>query len=147
MNNKFESGMFPVQARAASACEKYEKFVMDCGCPTVAHEEATVTVPIAVRAHAELGDVELNCMGHAIVTRNSDLTPGKPCAVSKFTVSQKIRVDIPIKFNMEAEVGQEHVEFASLAGNDHDRRQAEPREITQREAVQKEIAREGKRGF
>lgn len=121
-------------------CEKYEKFSMDGGCPMVAHEEATITVPVAVRASAEWGEAELKCLGAAVVTRNSDLTPGKPCAVSKFTVSQKIRVDIPLKFNAEVELGQEHVEFASLAGNDPDRR-PEPREVT------REVTRESKRSY
>ena len=101
-----------------NTCEKHEKFVMESNCPSMTHEEATVTVPVSVRAFANVGNVEFKCMGQAVVTRNSDFTPGRPCAVSKFTISQKLRVDIPIKFKAEAETGEGYVDFASLTEND-----------------------------
>ena len=91
--------------------EKHEKFRMENGCPAKACEEVTVTVPITVSACSEVGDVTLQCMGHAVITRNDDDPPGCPCAVSKFTISQKMRVDIPIIFFAEADVGEGHVDF------------------------------------
>ena len=84
---------------------------MEDGCPALAHEEALVTVPVKVCAFVDVGDSKLECMGPPVITKNSDKTPGKPCAVSKFTISQKLRVDIPVIFAAEAEIGEGHVDF------------------------------------
>ena len=96
-------------------CEKKEKFCLKGGCPSVTSETANVTVPVAVRAFADVGEVELKCLGGAVVTRNSRRANGVPCGhgVSEFTISQRMRVDIPIKFNMETEIGEAQVEFES----------------------------------
>ena len=92
-------------------CEKHEKFRLDGGCPSNTCEEAAVTLPVEVRAFADVGDVELMCLGPVVVRRNSSDTPGRPCAVSKFTISQRMRVIIPVTFNAEADIGESHVEF------------------------------------
>jgi len=93
--------------------EKIEKYTLEGGCPTNAFEEAIVTVPVVVHACADVGHVELKCMGPAVITRNSDDAPGKPHAVSKFTVKQRLRVDIPIVFGAKADVGEGYVDFSS----------------------------------
>ena len=94
----------------SSECEKY---IVEGACPANAFEEAKITVPVTVRAYAEVGEVKVKCKGPAIIKRNSDCTPGKPGAVSKFTITQRVRVDIPMLFCCEAKVGKEHVEFES----------------------------------
>jgi len=91
---------------------KHEKFIMDSGCPAKACEEALVTVPVEVRAFAEVQEVELTCVGSPVINRDSDVTPGCPGAVSKFTISQKLRVEIPIIFRAETEIGQDHVVYS-----------------------------------
>ena len=94
-------------------CEKHERFVLEGGCPAFVCEEAEVTVPFLVRAGAEVRDVDLHCNGNPRITRNSDFTPGVPCAVSRFTVSQRMRVEIPVIFTAETDVGTAHVKFES----------------------------------
>ena len=91
--------------------DKYNKYVMEGGCPTVAAEDVRVTVPVLVRACANIGDVELRCMGGAIITRNSHCMPGRPHAISRFTVCQKMHVDIPIEFLAECDIGEEYVDY------------------------------------
>jgi len=91
---------------------------LEGGCPTNASEEVTVTVPVTVHAYANCGDIAVNCMGSSVITRNSDSTPGDPGAVSVFTVSQRLRVDIPIGFGADADVGDGHVYFASSGSSD-----------------------------
>ena len=93
--------------------EKRQKFILEHGCPANAWEEATVTVPVEVCAFVDVDDAKLKCMGPPVITKNCDHTPGRPCAVSKFTVSQKLRVDIPMLFGMEADVGEGHIDFDS----------------------------------
>ncbi|MCL2343252.1 MAG: hypothetical protein FWC62_05070 [Firmicutes bacterium] len=96
--------------------EKVERFVLMGGCPANVKEEAKVTVPCAVRAFAEVKDVELKCQGEPVVTCNSDEAPGCPGAVSKFTVSQRMLITIPIVFRAEADVGEGHVVFCPCPG-------------------------------
>jgi len=97
----------------ANGCERFEKFCFEGGCPVKVHEEAIVTVPCAVRARSEVGEVIIKCTGEPTIIRNSCKTPGRPDAVSRFTVSQRLRVDIPIFFSAEADVGEGHVLFES----------------------------------
>ena len=101
--------------------EKHEKYVLEGGCPASASEDVNVTVPVTVRAYANCGNVELHCMGGAVVTRNSNDTPGRPDMISKFTVSQKMRVEIPMMFGCECDVGEGYVDFDS-SGDPCDRR-------------------------
>lgn len=86
---------------------------LDGGCPTNAFEEMNVTLPVTVHAYANVGNVLLSCMGPSVVTRNSDDTPGYHGATSKFTISQRLRVDIPVVFGADADIGEEHVYFTS----------------------------------
>ena len=100
--------------------EKRQKFIMEDGCPALAHEEALVTVPVKVCAFVDVGDTKLECMGPPVITKNCDDTPGKPCAVSKFTVSQRLCVDIPMIFGMDTEVGEGHVCFEHEHEHEHE---------------------------
>ena len=81
------------------------------GCPARVFEEARVTVPFTVRAFADVDDVDVRCKGKPEIRFNCDETPGEPGKVSRFTVSQRLRVDIPIEFRADADVGEAHVDF------------------------------------
>jgi len=50
-------------------------------------------------------------MGRPYVTKNCHETPGRPGAISKFTVIQKLRVEIPMEYRAEAEVGEAYVDY------------------------------------
>ena len=106
----------------ASGFEKFDKFVLDECCPAKAFEEVDVTVPVEVRAFSKVRDVELKCMGPATVKKCCEETPGCPGAVSKFTICQKMRVEVPVEFTAECSVGQGHVCFdhhVDARGFDH----------------------------
>lgn len=94
--------------------QNFERHVMESGCPVTAVEELDVTVPATVRAHAEVGRVNLRCVGACVITCNSDEVTGRPNAVSRFTIKQRLRVDIPVKFEVEAYVGEGHVDYGSV---------------------------------
>jgi|GEM_PF-1732722 len=93
--------------------QKFERYVMESGCPVNASQELEVAVPATVRARAEIGDVNLCCADSGIISANGCEVTGRPNAVSKFTIKQKLRVDIPVKFEVEAFVGEGHVNFDS----------------------------------
>lgn len=100
---------------------RYEKFEFSGGgCPAGAYEDVYVTVPVAVRAFVDIGDVEIVCNGSPIITRNSYDVLGTPGAVSYFTVKQNLGVDIPMTFGAEADVGEGHVYFPSSADVEDD---------------------------
>ena len=90
-----------------------ERHTIGNSCPAHTHEEAKITVPVAVRAWSEMGEVCIKCKGPAVVVRNSDNAPGVPGNISKFTVSQRIHVDIPLAFTAQADVGEGHVLYNS----------------------------------
>jgi hypothetical protein len=93
--------------------ERHDK-CSEYGCPAYVHEEVEVTVPCAVRAHVEVGEAEYKCIGSCVVTKNSCNTPGHPDAISRFTVRQKMRIEIPMIFNCDCEVGEGHVHFDNI---------------------------------
>ena len=95
--------------------EKHEKYILEGDCPVKAFEELDVTVPMEVHAFAEIGEVTCCCLDSARITRNADKVRGCPHACSKFTISQKLRVDIPITFVTETEVGEAHIDFESFS--------------------------------
>ena len=107
-------------------CEK-NKYILSGGCSSGAFEEVTVSVPVAVRAHAKVGDVDIKCMGPACVVRDCDEPCGRPDAISRFVIRQQLRVDIPVDFHAEADVGEGHVCFASDKHCNEDRRCHEDR--------------------
>lgn len=82
------------------------------GCPVNANEELDITVPVTVQASSDIGDVVIRCM-NSTINRNTNYAPGDPNAISKFTVSQRIHVDIPLIFNADIGVGDGYVEFLS----------------------------------
>ena len=82
-------------------------------CPMKASEEAIVSVPVTVRAFCQTEEAEVECMGRPFVIKNCHETPGRPGAVSKFTVVQKLRVEIPMEYRAEAEVGEAYVDYPS----------------------------------
>lgn len=82
-------------------------------CPMKAFEEAKVSVPVTFRAYCETEEAEVECVGRPYVIRNCHETPGRPDAVSRYTVVQKLRAEIPMEFYAESEVGEAFVEYSS----------------------------------
>ena len=114
MNDRYENVIRDANNFLGNAenTENYKKYVMDGECPVHASEEVDVTVPVSVRAHSEIGRVSLCCLGSCI-TKDCDEISGS-CGVSKFTLKQRLRVEIPLKCDVEAYVGEGHIHFDLL---------------------------------
>jgi len=80
-------------------------------CPSKTKQEVKITVPVEVRAAAKVGRIDIDCLGCPVIGENGLVPAGEHCATSRFTVSQRIRVEIPIVFEAEVEVGDERVHF------------------------------------
>ena len=98
--------------------QEHDRFMFKGGCPCKTSEEVSVTVPVSVSAHADRGNVELRCMGPSVITRDCDRDPCS--ATHRFCITQRMRVDIPIKFEAQADIGKECVKFASCEKDDDD---------------------------
>lgn len=92
MENKFEK---------AAECTSHQ-----VGCPTMSYQDVNVCIPVTIKAFGEVGNVKTQCLGKAIVESGCDACKGKCDDVCKFTVSQKLRVEVPIIFGARVEGGE-----------------------------------------
>ena len=89
MDNKFE---------AVTECTHYQ-----VGCPTTSYQDVNVCIPVTIKAFGEIGNVKTQCLGKAVVASGCDTCKGKCDDVCKFTVSQRLRVEVPIIFGARVE--------------------------------------------
>lgn len=78
----------------------------EIGCSTVGHQDVDVCIPIAIKAFGEVGNVKTQCLGKSVIASGSDVRSGKSGEVCKFTISQKLRVEVPVIFGARAEAGE-----------------------------------------
>lgn len=79
-------------------------------CPVLGFQDVTVGVPVEIKPFAQVGKVKTECMGKPIVRRGTTNCEGKPGQVCKFTVSQKIRVEVPVVFGAKTKVGEASID-------------------------------------
>ena len=101
----------------------FRKYEHNKNCPVEVFEEITISVPFTVRAFAEVEDVEFECLGCKVIRQprgryenengngNENGSGNKNKGVSKFTIQEKIKLEIPVKFVAECDVGESEVDF------------------------------------
>jgi len=77
-------------------------------CPTKVCEDITLSVPVEVRAHADIKGITLKCDKHHIRQLNQY---DKATKTHKFEITKKISAQIPIDFIAEVEIKDERVSF------------------------------------
>ena len=80
-------------------------------CPSNTTQEVNITVPVAVSGSSNVGKILIDCVGCPVIEEGVWNPTCEHRSTTKFTVSQKIQVEIPIVFDAEVEVGNEHVAF------------------------------------
>lgn len=78
----------------------------EIGCSTVGYQDVDVCVPITIKAFGEVGNAKTQCLGKSVISSGSDVCPGKPREVCKFTISQRLRVEVPVIFGARAEASE-----------------------------------------
>lgn len=78
----------------------------EIGCSTVGCQDVDVCIPITIKAFGEVGNAKTQCLGKSVISSGCDACSGKPGEVCKFTISQKLRVEVPIIFGARAEAGE-----------------------------------------
>lgn len=72
------------------------------GCSAVGAQHVNVNVPVTVKPFGEIGNAKVHCLGRPIV-KDSEPCHGEPGGVCRFTISQKMRVEVPVTFHAKAE--------------------------------------------
>lgn len=87
-------------------CEEIDK----AGCSAVGYQDVNVCIPITIKPFGEAGNAKTKCLGRAVVSADCDKCPGRLGAICKFTISQKLRVEVPVVFGARAEVGEASID-------------------------------------
>ena len=82
-------------------------------CPSNTKQEIEITVPVAVSASDNVGKIAIDCVGRPVIAEGSFRPSCDHRSSNRFTVSQKILVEIPIAFDANVEIGDEHVRFGA----------------------------------
>lgn len=86
------------------------------GCTAVGSQDVDVCVPVTVKPFGKAGNAKTKCMGTAVVYSGSDHCKGQKDGVCKFTITQKLRIEVPVVFGANVEIGDASVE----CGKAHD---------------------------
>lgn len=92
------------------------QYLGDNACPTVIRHDATACVPVCIRPFAEPGPVVVECAGNPEVRSGCGRGESKDCGCCEFTVSQKMRINIPIAFGAGVQVGEVYVSCGQTQG-------------------------------
>ena len=76
------------------------------GCPTMGYQDVNVCVPVTIKAFGEVGNATTKCLGNALITSGCNPCVSGPGNICKFTVSQKLRIEVPIIFGARAEADE-----------------------------------------
>lgn len=79
-------------------------------CPAVGSQVATICLPVEISPHAVTGPAMIKCCGEPEVKPHCNHCRGTKNGKCEFTISQKIRVDIPVEFGASVDIGETFVE-------------------------------------
>ena len=77
-------------------------------CPAVASQIAKVSLPVSSRPFAVAGHVTVECYGRPTITGHEDAECGRHGC--HFTISQKLKISIPVEFGANVRIGEASVE-------------------------------------
>lgn len=87
-------------------------------CDTKALQTATICVPVTIAPFAKVGTIVTECCGKPEVSQRHTKCKGIENGSCKFTISQKIKVEIPVEFGANTTVGGTFVECECTAPKD-----------------------------
>lgn len=100
--------------------ENAKKHMVDqVSCPAVGYQDVDVCIPVSVKAFGEVGNIKTQCIGKAVVAPGCDHCPGKSDGVCKFTITQKLRVEVPVAFGARVKTGEAAVNCEFCEKEEH----------------------------
>lgn len=85
-------------------------------CPVTASHEATACVPVSISPFADACTVDVECCGSPVIHSGDESCCGTLNGSCEFTVSQKMRINIPIAFGADIIVGGTYVQNGQTSG-------------------------------
>lgn len=95
---------------------KGQEMMEKVGCSAIGYQDVNVCIPVTIKPFGEVGNAKTKCMGRPVVLAGCDDCPGCPDKVCKFTISQKLRVEVPVVFGARAEAGEASVDCGCAEG-------------------------------
>ena len=89
-------------------------------CPAVGYQEVDVCVPVTVKPFANVLTPKIKHVGTPVVCAGEGECRGGCGNICKFTISQKIKVDIPVIFGAKAEVGAAAIDCEGVGVDKHE---------------------------
>ncbi len=87
-------------------------------CPTVTSYEATACVPVVICPFANPGTITVECAGEPVIQNCCDQCYGTANGCCEFTISQSMRVDVPVIFGANVQIGETYVYGGQTNGGD-----------------------------
>lgn len=88
----------------------FDKVKKPCPFPIVGTQEATVCVPVTVSPFAKAGPVKVQLCGPAKIKYGCARCRGKVNDSCEFTISQKVKVDVPVDVGAKVCIGETFVD-------------------------------------
>lgn len=126
MDNELEQEMNEImyEEMEGEVYEEMRKGILEkpdkVGCSSVGYQDVNVCIPVTIKPFGEVGNAKTKCLGRAVVSYGCDHCPGKTGDVCKFTISQKLRVEVPVIFGARAEVGEASVDCGDCEHYEHE---------------------------
>lgn len=92
------------------------QYLGDNACPTVSSHETTACMPVCISPFAEPGQVVVECTGAPVITNGYNTCGGTANGCCEFTISQSMRIDIPVSFGANVQIGETYVSCGLTTG-------------------------------
>ena len=89
------------------------------GCEAIGYQDVNVSIPVTIKTFGEAGNAKTQCIGKAVVSSGCDNYSEKNDGVCQFTISQKLRVEVPVIFGARAEIGEATVDCGCVITSDY----------------------------
>lgn len=87
-------------------------------CPAVGYQSAAICVPVTITPFAHTGAPATECRGKPVVTSGENACCGIKNGSCSFTISQNIRVAVPVQFGATTTVGDAYVACSGVSVHD-----------------------------
>lgn len=79
-------------------------------CPAVGSQTTTICLPVSIKPYAVSGKATLECCGNPVIAPSCSTCHGTPNGNCDFTISQTIRIDLPVEFGATVTTGETFVD-------------------------------------
>lgn len=87
-------------------------------CHSMIYQEEKVSVPVKVNPYASTGKPKTTCCGEPVITPGNKCTDN--CGACSFTITQTLRIEIPVKFGATIEIGKACVQCGKASEKECD---------------------------